>query len=628
MKKIAVLLLAVLGTASLSAQILDSLCLGAQSVHYEVIAPSTYEDFSAAQYGKQLLFVSSRETSLFSKKYDLNSQKFFDLYLFDFKSKEVSRYGDQLASLEKSKFHLGPATLLPDSSGIILSRNYRVPNIEDEVNFYLVYENWTTNERYKMPYCTIANSFQHPFYDARTSRLYFSANLPDGPGGYDIYYSEFLMDGTWGDPVIVPGVNGARDDVFPTIANDGRLFFSRSASQMGLNILAFDLKTQITQSFQGPLTTSRDEFSLITLNKDSAIFSQSQQGQFNTDMVLAWIETDVMDSLEKNGEPVVVIQGQRTKKDTEKMLTAIASIDGPAELTKDPIRPIVKKEETFQVVFPINGGIVDCFEQLDAIKAQTGADSLWLGELNNVLVIVVAIKNSRDEAEAAKSWAVSQGMSSAFVTQQLPSASARPSYDLNYYSTIVGVFESPSGAKKQFEKIISWNKNAFVSLHNGKYYVVFADYEQSTEAIQSKNDAIKNGVSGAWLLPEKLYPLVLPDISGSADLIVYFRFDKHDVTEKYQTQIDEFIAQLPNDVNRVFMIGHTDSRGTDDYNNWLSTQRVNEVADYLRFKHKDFKALRELDAKGESQLINDCDDGVECDPYSHSLNRRVELWFY
>src|SRR6056300_1219827 len=240
MKKLILSLVALgIGTA-VQAQILDSLRMGAQSVQYEIIAPSNYEDFSATPYGDQLLFVSSRETSLFSKKYDYNNQKFFDLFLYDLNSKEISRYGAQLSSLEESKYHLGPASLLPDSAGIVLSRNYRIPNLEDEVNFYLVYENWATGERYKLPFCTMANSFQHPFYDAKTRRLYFSANLPDGPGGYDIYYSEFLKDGSWGSPILVEGVNGPRDDVFPTISKDGTLYFSKTESQMGLNIFSFE----------------------------------------------------------------------------------------------------------------------------------------------------------------------------------------------------------------------------------------------------------------------------------------------------------------------------------------------------------------------------------------------------
>ena len=264
MKKLFILSVALLGLSSTSnGQILDSLQVGAASVQFQVLAPSNYEDFSAAPYGDKLLFVSSRETSLFSKRDRGNNQRYFDLYLYDLRTGEVSRYGDQLSSLEKSKFHLGPATLLPDSAGVILSRNYRVPNLKDEVNFYLVYENWKTNEKYTLPFCSMANSFQHPFYDAKRRRLYFTSNMPGGPGGYDIYFSELLKDNSWGDPVLVEGVNGPRDDVFPTISKDGILYFSRTESQMGLNLFSFE-NGEVAE-FNAPMTTSRDEFSIIEI---------------------------------------------------------------------------------------------------------------------------------------------------------------------------------------------------------------------------------------------------------------------------------------------------------------------------------------------------------------------------
>jgi outer membrane protein OmpA-like peptidoglycan-associated protein len=98
--------------------------------------------------------------------------------------------------------------------------------------------------------------------------------------------------------------------------------------------------------------------------------------------------------------------------------------------------------------------------------------------------------------------------------------------------------------------------------------------------------------------------------------------------DKYAKQIDDVMAQLPSDVQRVYMVGHTDSRGTNAYNEVLSTNRVNEVAKYITEKYPNFKAAQELYARGEYELTNKCADGVDCDPYAHFLNRRVEVWFY
>jgi outer membrane protein OmpA-like peptidoglycan-associated protein len=687
MKKLILSLLALgIGTA-VQAQILDSLRMGAQSVQYEIIAPSNYEDFSATPYGEQLLFVSSRETGLFSKKYDYNNQKFFDLYLYDFKSKEVSRYGDQLASLESSKYHLGPSILLPDSAGIVLSRNYKLPNLEDEVNFYLVYENWQTGERYTMPYCTMANSFQHPFYDAKTRRLFFSANLPGGPGGYDIYYSEFLKDGTWGDPIIVQGVNGPRDDVFPTISKDGKLYFSRTETQMGLDVFVFDMETQLLQACKAPFITSRDEFSLVALNKDSAVFSQSQSGRFNTDLVLAWIDsketaltpitqeylvyieveenedpwtlahilTDKYPDQniyvgEKDGEMVIVAKGSSPEMEALSAQEALRDSNYVALVTTEPIkevgRPVdpelegsddrmaaarLKEETLLHVVYPIEGNIAEAQVKLDQIRSSSGMANLTLGEVNGELVLIVSTNGTRNDAEKMKALAQERGLASSYLTPVTPKKVAytkeEPS-DATSYSTIAGVFVSLERAQNQLKRVQNWSPNAFISKINEKYYVVSSDYEGEKSAIAAQNVARENGVDAAWLLPQKLEPMNLPSLSGSPDLIVYFRFDKYDIQEKYANQIDDVVAQLSENVENVFMVGHTDSRGTNAYNEVLSRQRVEEVSAYLESKHSSLKVLETLDSRGEHELTNDCGDGMECDPYAHFLNRRVEIWFY
>lgn len=667
MKRTLVFTLALLSPFFGGAQILDSLQQGARSVTYEIIAASEYEDFGASSYGNQLLYVSSRGTSLFSDKYDYNNQKFFDLYLYDLKTKEVSRYGDQLESISESKYHMGPSILLPDSAGVILSRNYTIPNVEDEVNFFLVYENFKTGERYTMPYCTREYSFQHPFYDAQTRRLYFSANLPGGPGGYDIYFSDFLKDGTWGDPVLVEGVNGPRDDVFPTIQK-GKLYFSRTVTQMGLDVFVFDFKTGQTNACQAPFITSRDEFSLIALNKDSAVFSQSQRGRYNTDLVLAYVETDGLEPKpviedfavivdvpadqtpeeylatvkatwtedevwigEQDGETVVVIRGKRPESEAAEVKDQIVALGIPAELTKDPVDSITAAPAplvAMNTVYPVDCSYEDCFDQLDAIKARTRADSLWLGELNGRPVVVITSKKPFKQAEGAKGWAEGQKLAGAYLTPNMPNPLTRPEKEENNYSTIVGVFERPELAQKHLANIQKWEGDAFISLYEGKYYVVSADYTGEKSAVMNRSVAADNGIADAWLLPVKLYPVVLPDLSGSPDLIVYFRFDKYDVMDKYQQQIDDVIAQLPHGVERVYMVGHTDSRGTNAYNDRLSRNRVEAVAAYMSAAHPKFNAVKELDSKGEMLLTNDCGDGAECDPYAHFLNRRVEVWFY
>ena len=74
----------------------------------------------------------------------------------------------------------------------------------------------------------------------------------------------------------------------------------------------------------------------------------------------------------------------------------------------------------------------------------------------------------------------------------------------------------------------------------------------------------------------------------------------------------------------IELASHTDSRGTDKYNQDLSQRRAQSVVDYLVSRGI---ARDRMVAKGygESRLINKCADGVSCSEAEHQQNRRTEF---
>lgn len=69
---------------------------------------------------------------------------------------------------------------------------------------------------------------------------------------------------------------------------------------------------------------------------------------------------------------------------------------------------------------------------------------------------------------------------------------------------------------------------------------------------------------------------------------------------------------------------HTDSRGNDDYNLWLSERRLKRTVDYLLAKGIAKERILSK-ALGETQLTNECDDGIPCTDEKHQQNRRSEF---
>lgn len=61
-----------------------------------------------------------------------------------------------------------------------------------------------------------------------------------------------------------------------------------------------------------------------------------------------------------------------------------------------------------------------------------------------------------------------------------------------------------------------------------------------------------------------------------------FMFDRSDLTSQATGKLDSFVSAIRQRVSNIISIfGHTDSLGTDEYNDALSERRANKVRDYL-----------------------------------------------
>jgi outer membrane protein OmpA-like peptidoglycan-associated protein len=101
---------------------------------------------------------------------------------------------------------------------------------------------------------------------------------------------------------------------------------------------------------------------------------------------------------------------------------------------------------------------------------------------------------------------------------------------------------------------------------------------------------------------------------------VLFAFDRADLTTQAKTNLDKLtnILQKYPDTN-IEVLGHTDSKGTDNYNQSLSERRANSTTSYIRSQGVSSSRLKTR-GLGESdpKTSNDTEVG-------RSENRRVEF---
>ena len=101
--------------------------------------------------------------------------------------------------------------------------------------------------------------------------------------------------------------------------------------------------------------------------------------------------------------------------------------------------------------------------------------------------------------------------------------------------------------------------------------------------------------------------------------------DKYFIREDAKAELNKMVQFMKDNPNvKVELASHTDSRASDDYNKTLSQNRANAAVDYLVSKGISASRLKPI-GYGETKLLNQCSNGLDCTEAQHQINRRTEM---
>ena len=171
-------------------------------------------------------------------------------------------------------------------------------------------------------------------------------------------------------------------------------------------------------------------------------------------------------------------------------------------------------------------------------------------------------------------------------------------------------------SEQQEENWQTWDinncKDSFLeSMH--KIYKNLAKNEK-VEKENSKEKSYENDIE-----IESNATLVTEDINSNILQIIYFDFDKSELSSISKKEIKKFLEKYENVISKFLIVGHTDTKGTKEYNYKLSIERANVVKNLLidiGIKEENIKIL----GKGEIDLNIKTNDEVP-----HPANRRAEI---
>ncbi len=258
-----------------------------------------FAEYGPAYSNSELFFASSRANT---RIYEASGTPFTDIYQVDTKGANIDV--NTLKSLPEGIINMfgvntGSITFSADGKLMIFARgNTGKKKGGKDVDLYLSrFRNgaWTAGTPININTPDYWESTPSLSPDGRT--LYFSSNRKGGYGGLDIYSAQMDSRGRFGKVRnLGPDINTAGDELFPYMADNGKLYFS-SDGHPGYGMLDLFVvnrvngKTQITNL--GPtMNSTSDDFGLYLFKPDRGFFTSNREGGKGDDDIYTFVNDD------------------------------------------------------------------------------------------------------------------------------------------------------------------------------------------------------------------------------------------------------------------------------------------------------------------------------------------------
>jgi peptidoglycan-associated lipoprotein len=233
-------------------------------------------DNCAVQIKKEaIIFTSDRDQGVNKNSYPWTDAGFSDMWIAPLKKKrgEITIESPELLKgAANGKYNDGAATLNSKGSTMFFTicggKDGKLTTCQIFSSNRRGRDEW--DEAIMLDFCDTAYTYGQPSLSKDGKTLFFAADIPGGFGGKDIWMVKEVGRGkTWSEPInLGSAINTDADEMFPSIADDGTLYFS-SNGHLGMGGLDMFKSTGTgnewsePENLKYPLNSGADDFSLV-----------------------------------------------------------------------------------------------------------------------------------------------------------------------------------------------------------------------------------------------------------------------------------------------------------------------------------------------------------------------------
>ncbi len=595
-------------------------------------------DYSAVSHDGGVVFTSTRGVQKIRKVTDAWTKgNFSDVFFAKMDDEgKVENITPVVGGINK-KYHDGVTSISESGTLMFFSRNNKKKKKKNQSINLKIYSSifvdgmWTDATDIGINGDNFATC--HPSLSADGKLLYFASDRPGGFGGMDIYVCE-NQNGKWRKPQnLGPTINSAGNDIFPFVNNEGILFFS-SNGHVGIGGLdvfyaekssTYDEGTwDVRRNLGTPFNTKKDDFGFYANEYMTKGFLTSNRfGGKGGDDIYTWGNDNEPLELTETKTSYVMVMDPETNSGIRNAVVKIEDVNGngnPMEGKTDVkglLKTTVEEGKVYKVTVE-KEGFLPIEKELSAAEMMGGISYSFNLEKTKCVELFGTVVNEKYNK-------------------------VMPNTDITLVNKCTGektVVTSQADGSFDF------------CLENGCDFDIVAskDNFMATETQVSTMEPSEGNMKEIKIemlpsdLPVKSNPIVKTESSAEVKKHflgdekatfsvgqvltlknIYYDFNKSNIRPDAQVELDYIVTMMNEFSNmEITLISHTDSRGNNNYNKKLSEKRAISARQYIISKGITPNRII-ASGYGETELKNDCKDGVDCSDGKHQINRRTEI---